>query len=81
MTRGQEISAKRRFLTALYSEEVFQGRTVRQERPHCCGKDINLLDNKVIFRELTVGSRRFHLLEPVCPLCGKRVEAVYHLMI
>ena len=80
MNKKDEIKAEIKFLTAIYSEEVFAGRTVRQAKPSCCGKEINLFATDVAFREISLGKKVFHLLEPTCPICGKRVEATYHLL-
>lgn len=80
ITSADERNAEMKFLTAAYSEEVFGGRTVRRERPSCCGRAIDLFATKVTFREIAVGKKAFHLLEPACPICGRRVQAVYHLM-
>lgn len=80
MTTADEKRAETKFLAAVYSEEVFEGCTVRQERPACCGEIIDLFTDKITFREITVGKKFFHLLEPVCPCCGRRVDAVYHVL-
>jgi hypothetical protein len=81
MKRQQELKAEIKLLTAIYSDEVFAGKTIRQAKPSCCGKEINLFATNVAFREINLGKNVFHLLEPTCPACGKKVEAVYHLLI
>ena len=82
LTRQEEITAEIKLLTAVYADEVFQGgRSLRQAKPSCCGKEINLFATNVAFREINLGKKVFHLLEPTCPICGKKVEAVYHLLI
>jgi hypothetical protein len=80
LKRQQELKAEIKFLTAVYADEVFLG-SVRQAKPACCGKEINLFATNVAFREINLGKKVFHLLEPTCPICGKKVEAVYHLLI
>lgn len=80
MNRQAEIRAEIKLLTAVYSLEVFEGPTVRQEKPACCGREINLFATDVSFRKLAVGKNEFHLLEPRCPECGRRVSAVYSIL-
>ena len=80
MDKKEKISAEVKFLTAIYSDEVFAGRTVRQAKPSCCGQEINLFTTNVAFREINLGKKVFHLIEPTCPTCGKKVEATYHLL-
>jgi len=72
MSRAEEI-----LLTAVYAEEVFRGTVIRQERPWCCGREVDLYRTSVAFRDLQVGSRFFTLLEPICPQCGRRVRAIW----
>jgi hypothetical protein len=85
LKRQQELKAEVKLLTAIYSEEVFQGRTLLQERPVCCGgKVIDLIAAagalKITFKEIEVGKQVYHLLEPVCGGCGKQIKAIYHLL-
>jgi len=72
MSRAEEI-----LLTALYAEEVFRGTMIRQERPRCCGREVDLYRTSVDFRDLQLGSMSFTLLEPICPRCGRRVPAIW----
>lgn len=76
----QELSPEKKFLTALYSEEVFAGALVRQDKPFCCGREINIFTPDVTFKEIVVGKTLYHLIEPLCPSCGKRVKATYALI-
>lgn len=80
LTREQEKKAELRLMTAICSGEVFEGHTVRQERPTCCGNIVDLFESDVSFRELIVGTRVFHLIEPRCPMCGERVRALYTIL-
>lgn len=80
LSKKEKKAAELKFLTAIYADEVLKGHTVRQERPLCCARVIDFLGAEVTFREISVGKKIFHLLEPVCPICGKRVEPVYQLL-
>ena len=80
MKRQQEIKAEIKFLTAVYADEVFHGRTVRQAKPLCCGKEIDLFAADIAFREIKLGKKVLHLLEPTCPDCNKRHTAIYTLL-
>jgi hypothetical protein len=75
MSRAEEI-----LLTAVYAEEVFRGTMVRQERPWCCGRQIDLYRTPVAFCDLQLGGRSFTLLEPICPRCGRRVQAIWSVV-
>lgn len=79
---NREHRAEKIFLVAAFSEAVFKGHLVRQEPPRCCGKTIDLIANAMLvnFREITVGGKIVNLLEPLCPTCGKRVEAEYTII-
>ena len=80
MAKGEKTRAESKLLTALYAGEVFEGKTIRQERPRCCGKAIDLFAVNVAFRETIVGRRIFHLIEPQCPICSKRVKATFAII-
>jgi hypothetical protein len=72
-------------LIELYSEEAFRGRTIRQEDPTCeCGK---AFDQKhlceapaVFFKELELFGKTFHLIEPVCPICKRKIPANFYVL-
>ena len=74
------ISPEQKHLVAVFSEEIFKGRVIRQETPRCCGNTINLYQVPVKFRDVPVGSRIFTLLEPRCPDCGRWVKPVYSIL-
>lgn len=78
--KKKENSAEIKLLTAIYATEVFEGSTVHQEQPLCCGKTIDLYAATMSFREIIIGSRRFHLLQPRCPICQKVIQATYSLI-
>jgi hypothetical protein len=80
MVKRDERKAELKFLIAIYSDEVFTGQTLRQAKPSCCGKVIDLYKTDVSFREIALGKKVFHLIEPRCPSCGKRVKATYTLL-
>jgi len=75
MTKQDRLKAEMKLLTAIYAHEVFEGQTVRQGKPHCCGKVIDLFTTNVTFRQITIGKKVFHLIEPSCPICGSRIKA------
>lgn len=78
MKRDERQFAEKKLLLAVCGKEVFEGNIVRQERPRCCGKEIDLLEARVTFRDVRIHNRCFTIIEPYCPLCGKKVEAVFH---
>lgn len=69
-------------LVAVYSDVVFNGKVVRQEPLQCCNMNIDPVENAmwVFFREIVVGGKVITLLEPLCPVCGKRVAARYSIL-
>jgi len=79
MMSDRERRAEKILLVAAFSEFVFKGNLVRQEPPRCCGVTIDLIAGamNVNFREIKIGEKTFNLLEPLCPKCGWRVEAIY----
>ncbi len=78
----REHRAAKILLIAAYSEVVFRGCLVRQEPPRCCNMTIDLLANvmQVNFQEIRVGGKVINLIEPLCPVCGNRVTAVYSII-
>jgi hypothetical protein len=74
------ISPEQKLIVAALSEEVFKGRTIRQETPRCCDSTIDLFKTPVKFRDVQVGSRIFTLFEPRCPECGRWVKPVYSIL-
>jgi hypothetical protein len=75
-----KLAPEEKLLIAVYSKEVFEGNFVRQEKPRCCGKEIDLYNTDVQFKEIEVDEKRFTLLEPQCPTCGKRIKASAHII-
>ncbi len=78
----ENYRAEKILLVAVYSDIVFKGNVVRQEPPECCDMTIDLIANalRVKFREIVVGGKEFRLLEPLCPVCGKRITAKYSII-
>jgi len=66
-----KTSPEHKLLVAIHSDEVFAGRTIRQELPWCCNKAIDLFQSPVKFRDVRIGLKTFSLLAPQCPICGK----------
>ena len=71
------ISPEQKLILAALFDEVFKGRTIRQETPRCCDRTIDLYRTPVKYRDVQVGSRIITLFEPRCPECGRWVEPVY----
>lgn len=80
MTRREEISAEQKLILAVHMINVFEGNFIRQDRPRCCGKDIDLTDTRVELRDVNIRGKSVTLLEPYCPTCGKKIEAVYNVL-
>jgi hypothetical protein len=80
MLSSKELQAEKKLLIAIYSDQVFHGKTVKQELPRCCESSIDLYGVPVKFRDITLGSKTFTLLEPRCPLCGKWVRAEFSIL-
>ncbi len=78
----RERRAEKILLVAAFSEAVFKGELIRQDPPQCCGATIDLIAGamNVNFREITIGEKTVNLLEPLCPVCGRRVRAVYSVL-
>ena len=74
------MTPEERLLVAIYSEKVFKGNIIRQEKPVCCRQEIDLLKTDVRFKEISIGKEQFLLLEPICPICLERIEASYALI-
>jgi len=79
------VTEKEREMLLRHIEEVFHGSFVRQEIPSCtCGKvftEKDLLDApSVYFRKVNVFGKTFTLIEPICPVCKRRVETTYNIL-
>ncbi len=75
-----KISPEQKLLVAVYSEVVFKGKVIRQETPMCCSRVIDLYRTRVWFKEIFLRGKIFVLLEPICPICRKRVSASYSII-
>lgn len=75
-----KTSPEHKLLVAIHSEEVFTGRTIRQERPVCCRKPIDLFSTPVKFQDVLIGRKTFTLLKPQCPTCGSWNKPVYNIL-
>lgn len=80
MTRDEKYLAEKKLLLAVHGEEVFRGTIIRQWRPFCCGAVIDLVEARLTFVEVKIRNRTFTLLEPYCPLCGRKAKATFHLL-
>lgn len=80
MTRDEERLAENKLLLAIYGGDVFEGKIIHQERPFCCGREIDLLNAWLTFPKVRIGNRTFTLIEPWCPFCGKKVRAVFRTL-
>lgn len=80
MDTTAEEKLEEKLLIMVYSKEVFEGNLIRQDRPRCCGKGINLFETKVSFKDIELGGKGYTLLEPICPVCGHKAEATYSLI-
>lgn len=81
LTAQEMERAEMKLLVAVYAQEVFGGTLVRQEKPRCCGREIDLSRApRVHFKDVAVGERTVTLLEPVCPDCGRRAKAAFSIL-
>jgi hypothetical protein len=70
---------------SLHAAQVFHGQTIRQELPLCdCGK---FYDEKglgdapgVFFKDVEVFGKIFTLIEPVCPVCNRKIAARFSVL-
>ena len=72
-------------LMGIHMDKVFHGYTIRQEIPTCqCGKiyDEKELFNApgVFFKEVDVFGKTFTLIEPICPVCKRRIPANFNIL-
>lgn len=75
------LSSEEKLLIRVYSEEVFKGTLIRQKRPFCCGKEIDLYSvPSVRFVDVEVFGRRVRLIEPMCPICREWVRARFGIV-
>ena len=72
-------------LMIMHMDKVFHGHTIRQEFPACqCGKiyDEKELYNApgVFFKDVDVFGKTFTLIEPICPVCKRRIPANFNIL-
>jgi hypothetical protein len=81
LTEREKVRAEEKLLIAVCAQEVFCGTLVRQEKPRCCGRLIDLYRApRMHCRDVSFGKRTVTLLEPVCPDCGRRVKATFSII-
>jgi hypothetical protein len=78
-------SPEEKLVIGVLSASLFEGfgapgKILRQERPRCCGTEINLYHSRVTYRVILVRGQSFTLLEPFCPICGRKVQASYNIV-
>ena len=71
-------SLMRRVLLAVHSASLFQGfgepgKILRQDRPYCCGREVDLEKTTVCLENIKIGGRKFVVLAPYCPICGRKI--------
>jgi hypothetical protein len=72
-------------LITAHADKVFHGKTIRQELPVCmCGK---IYEEKelceapaVFFREVDVFGKTYTLIEPLCPVCKRKIQASFNIL-
>jgi len=79
MTRDEEN------LVTAHVDQVFHGQTIRQVIPVCeCGKvyeEKELCEAPaVFFRDVDVFGKTFTLIEPLCPVCKRRIQASFNIL-
>lgn len=75
------LSPEEKLLIGVYSKEVFNGTFIRQKRPVCCGREIDLFSvPSVRFVDVEVFGRKFTLIEPMCPVCGRWVVPSFGIL-
>jgi len=78
-------SPEEKLVIGVLSASLFEGmgapgKILRQERPQCCGEVVDLFKSRMSYRDIKVRGRRFTLLEPFCPICGRKVQASYSII-
>ena len=72
-------------LITAHVDQAFRGQTIRQDLPVCeCGKfyeEKELCEAPaVFFREIDVFGKTFTLIEPLCPVCKRRIQASFNIL-
>ncbi|MEN6615843.1 MAG: hypothetical protein ABFD12_04750 [Syntrophorhabdus sp.] len=68
-----------------YVNQAFRGKTIRQEYPVCeCGKVFNEKDlcdaPGVFFKSVDIFGKTFTLIEPICPICKRKIPASFNIL-
>lgn len=79
------MTNRERTLLTKHADQVFHGQTIRQELPLCgCGK---FYDEKelgdapgVFFTDVEIFGKTFTLIEPVCPVCNRKIAARFTIL-
>ncbi|MCX5808071.1 MAG: hypothetical protein NTX36_01650 [Proteobacteria bacterium] len=79
------MTNEEKHLITVHADQAFHGNTIRQEIPVCqCGK---IYDEKelydapgVFFKEVDVFGKTFTLIEPMCPICKRRIPAYFNIL-
>lgn len=79
------MTGEEKHLINIHSNEVFHGSMIRQDAPVCeCGKtynEKNLCDAPgVFFRKVDIFGKTFTLIEPICPICKRKIQASFHIL-
>ncbi len=79
------MTEKEKQLIDTYAEQAFHGRLFRQHFPVCdCGKvfDEKELYNApgVFLRKVDVFGKTYTMIEPICPVCKKRIPGSYSIL-
>ncbi|MCS7281496.1 MAG: hypothetical protein NZ583_07765 [Desulfobacterota bacterium] len=79
------VTEKEKKILAKYMEEAFRGTFIRQEMPVCsCGKIFTEKDiydaPGVYFRKVETLGKVVTLIEPICPVCKKKVPTTFNIL-
>ena len=79
------LSQEEKLMISQYTQDVFHGQTVRQQIPRCkCGREISEKElyevPGVVFTKIEVFGKTYTLIEPICPVCAKKIPAVYYVL-
>lgn len=72
-------------LVTKYTDQAFHGKTIRQEYPVCeCGKMFNEKElcnaPGVFFKPVDIFGKTYTLIEPVCPICKRKIPASFIIL-
>ena len=79
------MTTEEKQLVTIYADQVFHGRTIREEYPVCeCGKTFTEKElynaPSVFFRQIHIFGKTYTLIEPVCPLCKQKIPASFNIL-